>query len=324
LLLFLKESVARELGLRPVPGAGIDQSRHGDGDPLLAGLEPAARSLVAARPTVTARLHRRHEAVAVGVGGAGVDRIGEDVVHHRRRPGVTTGAGVVRSGVQSLEDLADGHLLVTQPAVEHAHQFGLGVIDHEMAGHGIVARHVAVAVRGAATEVMPVTCLLQLAAAEALAQHGALVLGDGALDLQQQLVIRVIRDRVLQERHLAARPAELLEQQDLIGVAPRQTVGAQHRDEVDSAVADRVAQGVEAGSVEPGATVALVTEDVLLRELVPSSRSPAPQGSELAVDGLLAFLALGRDAGIEGGAHGGLTSACGRERADGEVSRRRR
>jgi hypothetical protein len=199
----------------------------------------------------------------------------------------------VRSGVQSLEDLADGHLLVTQPAVEHAHQFGLGVIDHEMAGHGIVARHVAVAVRGAATEVMPVTCLLQLAAAEALAQHGALVLGDGALDLQQQLVIRVIRDRVLQERHLAARPAELLEQQDLIGVAPRQTVGAQHRDEVDSAVADRVAQGVEAGSVEAGATVALVTEDVLLRELVPSSRSPAPQGSELAVNRLLAFLALG-------------------------------
>ena len=228
----------------------------------------------------------------------------------------------MRSGVQSLEDLADGHPLVTQPAVEHAHQFGLGVINHEMAGHGIVARHVAV--RGAATEVMPVTCLLQLAAAEALAQHDALVLGDGALDLQQQLVIRVIRDRVLQERHLAARPAELLEQQNLVSVAPRQTIGAQHRDEVDSAVADGVAQGVEAGSVEAGATVALVTEDVLLRELAPSSRGPAPQGGELAADGLLAFLALGRDAGIEGGAHGGLTSACGRERADGVVSRRRR
>ena len=35
-------------------------------------------------------------------------------------------------------------------------------------------------------------------------------------------------------------------------------------------------------------------------------------------------VALGRDAGIEGGAHGGLTSAGGRKRADGEISRRRR
>jgi hypothetical protein len=92
---------------------------------------------------------------------------------------------VVRPGVQPLEHLADGHPFIDEPAVEHAHQLRLGVIDDKMAGHGIVARHVAIAVRGAATEVMPVTRLLQLAAAETLAQHGALVFGDGALDLQQ-------------------------------------------------------------------------------------------------------------------------------------------
>ena len=96
------------------------------------------------------------------------------------------------------------------------------LIDHEVAGHGVVARHVAVAVGGAAAEVVAVARLLQLAAAEALAQHGALVLGDGALDLQQQLVVGVVRDRMLQEYHLAAGAAELLEQQDLVGVAPRQ------------------------------------------------------------------------------------------------------
>src|SRR3954453_4110865 len=112
----------------------------------------------------------------------------------------------------------------------------------------LAAWHVAVAVRGTATKVMPVTCLLQLATAKALAQHSALVFGDGTLDLEQQLVIRVIRDRMLQERHLAAGATELLEQQNLISVAPRQAVGAQYCDEFDGTVTDHVAQGIEAGS----------------------------------------------------------------------------
>ena len=226
-----ERGVARELCLRPVPGVRVDQRRHGNGDPLLARLELAARGFVVARAAVAPRLPGGHVVVAIGVGGAGIDRIGEDVVHDRRPPGTTARARVVRPGVQPLEHLSDGHLLIDEPAVEHAHQLRLGVVDDEMAGDGIVARHVAIAVRGAATEVVPITRLLQLAAAETLAQHGALVFGDGALDLQQQLVTRVIRDWTLQERHLAAGTAELLEQQDLIGVAPRQTIRAQHSDE---------------------------------------------------------------------------------------------
>jgi len=202
------------------------------------------------------------------------------------------GARVARSGVQPLEDLADGHPLVDQPAVEGAHQLGLSLVDHEVTGHGVAAGHVAVAVGGAPTEVVAVAGPLQLAAAEALAEDGALVLGDGALDLQQELVVRVVRDRMVQERHRAAGATELLEQQHLVGVAPGQAVWAQHRDELDGAVAHRVAQGVEAGPVEPVAAVAFA-EDVFLNEVVPSGRRPGAQGGELAVDGRLAFLALG-------------------------------
>ena len=50
---------------------------------------------------------------------------------------------------RAVEHLADGRPLIDEPAVEHAHQLRLGVIDDKMAGHGIVARHVAIAVRGA-------------------------------------------------------------------------------------------------------------------------------------------------------------------------------
>jgi hypothetical protein len=309
-----ERGVARQLRLRPVPGLGVDQRRDRDGDPLLARLQAAAGRLAGARATSDPWLGRRDVGVAVGVGGAGVDRVGEDVVHRRGRPGMAAGARQVGAGIQPLEDLADGHPLLRQPAVEGARQLRLGLIDHEMAGDRIAARHVAIAVRGAAAEVVPVARPLQLAAAEALAENGALVFGDGALDLQQQLIVRVIRDRVVQERHLAAGPAELLQEQDLVGVAPRQAIGAQHRDEPDGAVADGVAQRVEAGSVEAAAAVALVAEDVLLGELMAVGGGPSAQGGELAVDRLLALLALGRDAGVEGGAHGGVTSArrCGR------------
>jgi hypothetical protein len=83
-------------------------------------------------------------------------------------------------------------------------------------------------------------------------------------------------------------------------------------------------KGIKARTVEPGATVALVSEDVLLGKLVSFGPDPFPQGGELAFDGLLAFLALGRDASIKGGAHGGLALAGREGRVGGEGPIRRR
>ena len=318
-----ERGIAGELHLRPAPGPGVNDRRHGNGDPLLARLEPAARGLAGTWPATMAGSLGRDEAVSIGVGRTSVDRVGQDVVHHRRRPGVMAGAREVGAGVQALEDLSDGHLLVDEPAVEGAHHLGLALVHHEVTGHGVLARHVAVAVGGTAALVVAIACPLQLAAAEALAEDGALVFSDGTLDLQQKLIVGVVRDRVLQERHLDARAVELLQQQDLIGVSARQPVGGQHGDDPDGAVVHGVAQRVEAGPVEPAAAVALVTEDVLVGHDMAARGRPGAQGGKLAVDGLIAFLALGGHAGVEGGAHGGHTSGCGVEGGVVSSSRRR-
>ena len=318
-----ERGIAGELRLRPAPGPGVNERRHGNGDPLLARFEPAARGLAGTWPATMAGSLGRDEAVAIGVGCPSVERVGQDVVHHRRRPGMATGAREVGAGVQALEDLSDGHLLVDEPAVEGAHHLGLALVHHEVAGHGILTRHVAVAVRGTAALVMAIARPLQLAATEALAEDGALVFSDGTLDLQQKLIVGVVRDRVLQERHLDARAAELLQQQDLVGVSARQPVGGQHGDDPDGTVVHGVAQSVEPGSVEPAAAVALVTEDMLVGHDMVSRNRPGVQGGELAVDGLIAFLALGGHAGIESGAHGGHTSGCGVEGGVVSSSRRR-
>jgi hypothetical protein len=107
----------------------------------------------------------------------------------------------------------------------------------------------------------------------------------------------------VEEGDLDAGAAELLEQQHLVGVAARQAVGREHRDDLDGGVAHRVAQAVEARAIEPRAAVAVVAEDVRLGQRVAFGLRPAPQAGELAVDGLLAFLALGRHSRVDRGTH---------------------
>ena len=210
---------------------------------------------------------------------------------------MAAGAWDLGTGVQALEDLADGRPLVDEPAIKGAHQRGLFLVHDEVAWHRLLARHVAITVRRTAALVVAVARLLQLATAEALAENGPLVFGDGALDLQldlqQELVIRVVRDRVLQEHDLNACAAELFQEQDLVGVFAREAIGGQHGDDSDGTVAHGVPERVEAGPVEPAAAVALVAEDEVVADLVPSRSRPVAQSGELAVDGLEALLALG-------------------------------
>jgi hypothetical protein len=156
---------------------------------------------------------------------------------------------------------------------------------------------------------LPGAGLLQLAAAEPLAQQRALVLGDRPLDLQQELVAGVVGDGAVEEPDGATGAAELLQEQDLVGVAPRQAIGGEHGEDLDFAVAHGIAQGVEPRAVETGAAVALVPEHVAVVQVMTLRHGPGAQGGELAVDGLLALLALSRDPGIDSGTHGAPPSA---------------
>ena len=86
----------------------------------------------------------------------------------------------------------------------------------------------------------------------------------GPLDLEQELVVRVVGDRPLDELDVAGGLAELLQQEDLVGVAAGQPVGAVDADDVELALAGGVAEAVEGRAVEPRAGVALVDVDVIV------------------------------------------------------------
>src|SRR5829696_1701792 len=203
-----------------------------------------------------------------------------------------------------LEDLADGHLLVDEPVVDHAHERGFRLVDLQAPACTFVGWDVAIAVGRTAADEPAGARLLELASAEALAQERPFVFGDRALDLEQELVAGIVGDAVVEEGDLAAGAPELLKHERLVGIFAREPVGRQHRDDVDLAVAHRIAQGIQPRPVEPRAAISFVAEDMPRIKRVACLRRPGTQRGQLAVDRLLALLALCRHAGVDGGTHG--------------------
>jgi hypothetical protein len=108
---------------------------------------------------------------------------------------------------------------------------------------------------------------------------------------------------VVEKGDSTADPTEFFQDQDLIGVAPGEAVRGEDSDDVDFTVTHRVAQGVEPRPVESGTAVSFIAKDVAVVQVVTVGVGPSAQSGELAVDGLLAFLALSGDAGVDSGTH---------------------
>jgi hypothetical protein len=87
--------------------------------------------------------------------------------------------------------------------------------------------------------------------------------------------VRVVGDRPLDELDGASGLAELLQEEDLVGVAAGQPVGAVDAEDVELALSGGVAEAVERGAVEPRARIALVDVDVIVLEFVAVGGRPA-------------------------------------------------
>src|SRR5262249_18150257 len=138
-------SMPRQLRGRLLMGWLVDDRRDRNRGPLRGRPRPRAGALAGARAGLAWALGRL-ERVAVVVAGAGVDRVGEEAVNHRTGPSPAPAARPPRPGGEALEELADRHPFVDQPAVPHADDVGLGLVDHEVPRHAVTLGDVAVAV----------------------------------------------------------------------------------------------------------------------------------------------------------------------------------
>jgi hypothetical protein len=132
-------------------------------------------------------------------------------------------------------------------------------------------------------------------AAHPLGDQRALILGHRPADLQQQLVVRILAHRPVQELHPAAMPTKLVDQQHLMDVVAGQPVRRGHQDHVQVGQRGVVAQPVQARPAKAGAAVAVVTVDMLGIQDPATLTHRATQPLKLLLDGLGLGLAAGGD-----------------------------
>ncbi len=130
--------------------------------------------------------------------------------------------------------------------------------------------------------------------AAAFQDLGPLVLGDHALDLEQEIVLGAGADGAVHEDDLGAGPPELLDEEDLIGVAPGQTVRCKDKDLIEHAGGHGIPQPFQSWPQERGAAVAFVDELIAGICRQASAGDPLAQRRKLAGHGVAAGLLLAR------------------------------
>jgi hypothetical protein len=100
-------------------------------------------------------------------------------------------------------------------------------------------------------------------AAHAFGHQRALIFGHGSPDVQEQMGLRVLAQRLTEERDAAPCLRESFEAHHLMGIMARQTGWTGHQDPVDRALLDPVPQAVASGSAEGGTAIPIITEDIL-------------------------------------------------------------
>src|SRR3954468_15003248 len=114
-------------------------------------------------------------------------------------------------------------------------------------------------------------------------------------DLQQQLVVRVLAHRPVEELDHRAMSLQFLDEQHLMHIVARQAVWRGDQDAVQPGARGGIAQSVQAGAPEAGTAVAVVTEDVFLHQLPAASRSMVAQAVKLLLNGLRLSLTPARN-----------------------------
>jgi hypothetical protein len=127
-----------------------------------------------------------------------------------------------------------------------------------------------------------------------LGDQRPLVLGHRPADLQQQLVVRVLAHRPVQELHPAALPGQLLDQQHLADIIAGQPVRRRHQDNLQIGQRRVIPQPAQARPAQAGAAKPVITIDMLILQRPAAPRDRRPQPVKLLLDHLRLRLPGGR------------------------------
>src|SRR5262249_22218658 len=247
----------------------VDERRHRNLNPVLAGpfvIGAIARGRAAShsqrpRQPLTCRDARLPEARRAAIG-----RIAQ---HRPDRRALPTRAGLARGDAFVIEpphdrrDAPSRHRVVLK---DLPHDARLHIEDGIRRRRVIGLANVPVAVRGATQHAdFARSGPMTLAASRPLEDLGPFVLGDHALELNEELVLRRRALRRVQKTGFDAVTGELLDQQNLIGIFATQPIRAVDENGLNLSVGRQVAHTLQARAFERGPAIAVVFEDPGLR-----------------------------------------------------------
>jgi hypothetical protein len=118
--------------------------------------------------------------------------------------------------------------------------------------------------------------------------------------------VRIVCERSIDEHHPHAPAFQLLQHHHLVHQLAGQAIRRSHQDHVERRLGRPVAQRVQAGTVQLGAAVAVIAEDVLGGNGPPLAlvrRDEALELGDLLLDGLGVLLAVGGHAHVQRHSH---------------------
>jgi hypothetical protein len=278
--------------LHPVEGLLVHQGGDRDSGPFLAGpvLRPdLPRDGAAGEAGGAVQPGRLVDDLGLAENrGAGVGGVAEHAPDDGPVPPLLAGAGGEALGGEPAAEVGDGGAVVGVAAEHLGDQGGL-VRDDLVAGPGLGGlADVAVAERGAGQHVDAAGLrAVRLAPPVALHDLGLLILGEHALELDEQLVLGAVAARPLHELHPGPAAGELLDQQRLVGELAGQPVRGVDEDHVQAALGGQVPHSLQARAGQRRAGVPVVGEHPLLRDLKPAGRGVLAERGQLGADRLV-------------------------------------
>jgi hypothetical protein len=288
----------------------LDERRYRDLDPFSPGAWGRSGDL-----PVGARALR-----TVVVGSSDVPFAPKDAQHRAGRPSLLPGPCLPRRAVDVAHDAVQARAFLGVPPKDLTDHGGLLLVDSDLAVASVSLGGSLVPVGELARGQLSHPGTVQAASARTLHDLGPFVLRDGALDLEEELVVGRVGDGSLTEVDVNARALQLLDEQDLVGVLSGKPVGAEHHHDIEPPFPGVVPQLIQGWAIEMAATVALVGVGESRRGMEALVLSISSNGGELALDRPLLLLHLGGDARVEG--RTGHSCLLGTRWRDGEGTRR--
>lgn len=199
-------------------------------------------------------------------------------------------SGARRSSLrlQAPTDLADRGLLADEPVKDLTYDLGFWKQDLVAGGKYVGPRNVAISVRRSREGInQSFLRLMQLPPAIALHELGALVLREHPLHLDEQLVLGAFSFGAQDEDDLDSLLAELLQEQNLVGILARQAVRTVHIQDLDSAFGHPVSEPLQRRPHQRSTAIPIVDVKVCGKHTMPVGLGPLPERGDLAVDGRL-------------------------------------